>query len=98
MCRSLTLARPFVGEQLVAFVTAALEGAHRVPAELITAAVVFLAFVNVCVTTHTHTHKPGQAVSTNSRTGTVLHLLLFMLQNIGLCLKVCFCSQLVKNT
>lgn len=44
---SLTLARPFVGQKFVALLAAALEGAHCVPAEVIAAAVVLQAFVNV---------------------------------------------------
>lgn len=46
-CPSLTLACPFIGEQFVALLTAAFEGAHRVPTEVITASVVLLAFVDV---------------------------------------------------
>lgn len=47
--QSLTLACPFISEQFVAFLAAAFEGAHRVPAEVIAAAVVLQAFVDVCV-------------------------------------------------
>lgn len=43
------MACALVGEQLVAFLAAAIEGAHRVPAEVIAAAVVLLAFVDVWV-------------------------------------------------
>lgn len=45
----LTLASPLVCEQLVALLAAAFEGADRVAAEVITAAVVFLAFIDVWV-------------------------------------------------
>lgn len=41
------LACSFISEQLVTFLTAAFEGAHCVPAEVITASVVFLAFIYV---------------------------------------------------
>lgn len=47
--QSLTLACPFISEQFVAFLAAAFEGAHRVPAEVIAASVVLQAFVDVCV-------------------------------------------------
>lgn len=47
MASSLTLACPFVRQELVAFLAAALEGAHCVPAEVIAAAVVLQALVNV---------------------------------------------------
>lgn len=43
----LTLAVPLVYEQLVALLAAALEAAHRVPADVVTAAVVEPALVNV---------------------------------------------------
>lgn len=48
-CQSLTLARPFICEQLVAFLAAAFEGAHRVAAEVVAASVVLLALVDVWV-------------------------------------------------
>ena len=46
-CQSLTLACPFISEQFVAFLAAAFKGAHCVPAEVITAAIVLQAFVDV---------------------------------------------------
>lgn len=48
-CQSLTLACPFISEQFVAFLAAAFEGAHCVPAEVITAAIVLQAFIDVWV-------------------------------------------------
>ena len=48
-CQSLTLACPFIGEQFVALLATAFEGAHGVPAEVIAASVVLLALVDVCV-------------------------------------------------
>lgn len=44
---SLTLTCPFIRQKFVAFLAAALEGAHRIPAEVVAAAVVLQAFVNV---------------------------------------------------
>lgn len=43
-----TLARPLVGQQLVALLAAALEAAHRVPAHVVTPTVVEAALVDVC--------------------------------------------------
>lgn len=48
-CHSLTLACPFISEQFVALLAAAFKGAHGVPAEVIAASVVLLAFVDVWV-------------------------------------------------
>ena len=42
------MARPLVGQQLVALPTAALEAAHGVPAEVVAASVVDQALVDVC--------------------------------------------------
>lgn len=46
-CQALTLACPLISEQFVAFLAAAFKGAHCVPAEVIAASVVLLAFVDV---------------------------------------------------
>lgn len=43
-----TLASPFIGQQLVAFLAAALEAAHRVSAHMITPPVVQTALIDVC--------------------------------------------------
>jgi len=42
------LAGPFICEQFIAFLAAALKAANRVSAEMVTAAVVYQALVNVC--------------------------------------------------
>ena len=44
----LTLACPLIGQQLVALPAAALEAAHGVPAEVVTAPVVDQALIDVC--------------------------------------------------
>ena len=44
----LTLARPLIGQQLVALPAAALEAAHGVPAEVVAAPVVDQALIDVC--------------------------------------------------
>lgn len=57
------MACPFIGEQLVAFLTAAFEGAHCVPAEVIAAAVVLLAFINVWVEEIKGKQSDGHSIS-----------------------------------
>lgn len=47
-CGRLTLARPLIGQQLVALPAAALEAAHGVPAEVVAAPVVDQALIDVC--------------------------------------------------
>lgn len=59
---SLTLACPFISQKFVAFLAAALEGAHCVPAEVIAAAVVLQAFINVCKRKTKKTHKATRPV------------------------------------
>ena len=47
-CQSLTLAGALIGKEFVSLLAAALETAHRVSAEVITAPVILQAFVDVC--------------------------------------------------
>lgn len=79
--QSLTLARPFISEQFVAFLAAAFEGAHRVPAEVIAASVVLQAFVDVWVKVKVVRERDRESeTTTNVRILTSIHLIPQQLQ------------------
>lgn len=68
-CTALTLAGPFIDQKLVAFLTAALKAAHRVPADVVATAIVQLALVDICREGRQNVplHRPAESSDTSKR-------------------------------